>query len=80
MGNKVIIIVKEECEEIYLKVVFLVDRVFVCWFVRDLQRVQGFKLKNICVIIFFDSYIEFMWLNGLFDVDLDDFDFVYLFK
>lgn len=80
MGNKATTIVKEEREEIHLKVVPPVDRAFMRWLARDLQRVQGFKPKNTRAITPPDSYIEFMRLNGSLDVDLDDPDLAHLFK
>lgn len=80
MGNKATTTVKEEREEIHLKVVPPVDRAFVRWLARDLQRVQRFKPKNIRAITPPDSYIEFMRLNGSLDVDLDDPDLAHLFK
>ncbi|CAH2072190.1 unnamed protein product [Thlaspi arvense] len=80
MGNKATT-VKEERQEIHLKIVPPLDKVFLRWLARDLQRVQGFKPKNNTrAITPPDSYIEFMRLNGSLDVDLDDPDLAHLFK
>lgn len=80
MGNKATT-VKEEREEIHLKIVPPLDKVFVRWLARDLQRVHGFKPKNNTrAITPPDNYIEFMRLNGSLDVDLDDPDLAHLFK
>ncbi|XP_018445785.1 uncharacterized protein LOC108817561 [Raphanus sativus] len=80
MGNKATTTVKEERVEIHLKVAPSLDRAFVRWLARDLQRVQGFKPKNTRAITPPDNYIEFMRLNGSLDVDLDDPDLAHLFK
>ncbi|CAN8252550.1 unnamed protein product [Cochlearia groenlandica] len=82
MGNKATT-AREEREEIHLKIVPPLDRVFVRWLARDLQRVHGFKPNNnndVRAITPPDRYIEFMRLNGSLDVDLDDPVLAHLFK
>lgn len=81
MGNKATTTVKEEREEIHLKIVPPLDRDFVRWLARDLQRVQGFKPRHSTrAITPPDHYIELMRLNGSLDVDLDDPDLAHLLK
>ncbi|XP_010520460.1 PREDICTED: uncharacterized protein LOC104799562 isoform X2 [Tarenaya hassleriana] len=79
MGNKVTT-VKEEREVIFLKIVPPLDRAYMRWLVRDLERAHGFTPKNPRAIAPPERYIEYMSLNGLLDVDLDDPDLSHLFK
>ncbi|GAB2274565.1 hypothetical protein Dimus_009333 [Dionaea muscipula] len=56
------------------------DPAFVKWLSRDIQRIDGFTLKNSCVIEPPDHYIEYMRLNGMLDLDLNDPDLAHLLK
>ncbi|KAF5206461.1 aspartyl/glutamyl-tRNA (Asn/Gln) amidotransferase subunit B [Thalictrum thalictroides] len=79
MGNKPV--KQEEKKDGYLvKVVPPLDRAYVRWLTRDLERVHGFVPKNLRAIKPPEHYIEQMRLNGLLDLDLDDPDLAHLFK
>ena len=69
MGNKP---AKEEKEEILTRVMPPLDRAFVKWLARDLERIHGFKVTGQPPIRPPDHYIEYMRLQGWLDVDLDD--------
>lgn len=78
MGNKP---VKQKEEEIILaKIVPPLDRAYVRWLTRDLERIHGFTLKNPRAVKPPDHYIEFMRLNGWLDVNLDDPDIAHLLR
>ena len=77
MGNKP---VRQEPEEIFLKVVPPLDRAYVRWLARDLKRIHGFIPVKPRAVKPPDHYIECMRLNGWLDVDLDDPDIRDLFK
>ncbi|KAL6276541.1 hypothetical protein ACE6H2_020142 [Prunus campanulata] len=77
MGNKP---VKQESEEIFLKVVPPLDRTYVRWLARDLERIHGFTPAKPRAVKPPDHYIEYMHLNGWLDVDLADPDLAHLFK
>ncbi|CAK9184686.1 unnamed protein product [Ilex paraguariensis] len=77
MGNKP---AKQEKDEVLLKIVPPLDRAFVRWLARDLERIHGFTPKKIQSVKPPDHYIEYMRLNGWLDVNLDDPDLAQLFK
>ncbi|KAK9939063.1 hypothetical protein M0R45_015772 [Rubus argutus] len=77
MGNKP---VKQEREEVLLKVVPPLDRAYVRWLARDLERIHGFTPANPRAVKPPDHYIEYMRLNGWLDVDLSDPDLAHLLK
>ncbi|PON78821.1 aspartyl/glutamyl-tRNA (Asn/Gln) amidotransferase subunit B [Parasponia andersonii] len=77
MGNKP---VKQEPEEIFLKVVPPLDRAYMRWLARDLERIHGFTPVKPRAVKPPDHYIEYMRLNGWLDVNLDDPDIAHLFK
>ncbi|CAL9000216.1 unnamed protein product [Prunus brigantina] len=77
MGNKP---VKQESEEIFLKVVPPLDHTYVRWLARDLERIHGFTPAKPRAVKPPDHYIEYMHLNGWLDVDLADPDLAHLFK
>ncbi|XP_044504779.1 uncharacterized protein LOC123225025 [Mangifera indica] len=79
MGNKPVS-VKQEREEIFLKIVPPVDRAYVRWLTRDVKRIHGFTPKKPCAVKPPDHYIECMRLNGWLEVNLDDPDLAHLFK
>ncbi|XP_019703676.1 uncharacterized protein [Elaeis guineensis] len=71
---------KEEHEEILVKVMPPMDRAFVRWLARDVQRLHGFAPKNPRAIKPPDHYIEYMQLYGWLDLDMDDPDLSHLVK
>lgn len=79
MGNKP---AKQEQprEEILLKIVPPLDRAYVRWLAWDIERIHGFTPRNPHAVKPPDEYIEYMRMNGLLDVDLDDPDLSHLFK
>ncbi|KAL6966791.1 hypothetical protein U1Q18_032585 [Sarracenia purpurea var. burkii] len=77
MGNKP---AKEEKEEVLLKIVPPLDRAYIRWLARDLERLHRFTPRNPQSVKPPDHYIEHMRLNGGLDVDLDDPDLAHLFK
>ncbi|CAL5426250.1 unnamed protein product [Camellia sinensis] len=77
MGNKP---AKEEKEEIFLKIVPHLDRAYVRWLARDLERIHCFTPRNPRAVKPPDHYIEYMRLNGWLDLDLDDPDLAHLLK
>ncbi|XP_061371413.1 uncharacterized protein LOC133313998 [Gastrolobium bilobum] len=78
MGNKV---GKQEREDvILLKIVPPLDQAYVKWLARDVARIHGFTPKRVRAVKPPDHYVEYMKLNGLLDVDLDDPDIAHLFK
>ncbi|KAA8544325.1 hypothetical protein F0562_022337 [Nyssa sinensis] len=77
MGNKP---VKQEKEEILLKIVPPLDQAYVRWLARDLERIHGFTPKKPRAVKPPDHYIEYMRLNGWLDLDLDDPDLAPLFN
>ncbi|PSR86455.1 Zinc transporter like [Actinidia chinensis var. chinensis] len=90
MGNKAAKQERERSEEkrearkarevILVKVVPPLDRTYVRWLARDLERIYGFAPINPPALEPPDHYIEYMRLNGWLDVDLDDPDLAHLFK
>ena len=90
MGNKAAKQERERSEEkrearkarevILVKVVPPLDRTYVRWLARDLERIYGFAPTNPPALEPPDHYIEYMRLNGWLDVDLDDPDLAHLFK
>ncbi|XP_052186761.1 uncharacterized protein LOC127797696 [Diospyros lotus] len=79
MGNKPVS-VKQEKEEILLKIVPPLDHSCVRWLARDLERIHRFTPRNHRAVKPPDGYIEYMRLYGWLDVDLDDPDLAHLFK
>ncbi|KAJ4724905.1 Aspartyl/glutamyl-tRNA (Asn/Gln) amidotransferase subunit B [Melia azedarach] len=79
MGNKPVV-VREEREEVFLKLVPPVDRTYLRWLMRDLNRIHRFTPKNTRPVKPPDHYIEYMHWNGWLDVNLDDPDLAHLFK
>ncbi|KZV30724.1 hypothetical protein F511_33596 [Dorcoceras hygrometricum] len=77
MGNRH---AKQEKEELLLKIVPPIDRAYVHWLRRDLERIHGFVPRNHRAIKPPDHNIEYMRLNGWLDLDLDDPDLAHLFK
>lgn len=77
MGNKP---AKQEREEVLLKVVPPLDRAYVRWVARDLERIHGLTPVNPRAVKPPEHYIEYMHLNGWLDVDLGDPDLAHLFK
>ncbi|MQL81200.1 hypothetical protein Taro_013656 [Colocasia esculenta] len=71
---------KPEKEEILVKVVPPLDRAFVKWLARDLERIHGYTVRDQPAIRPPDHYIEYMRLYGWLDVDLDDPDIDRLLK
>lgn len=70
----------ERKEEILLKVVPPLDRAYIRWLTRDLERNHSFAPVNPRSIRPPDHYIEYMCLHGWLDVDMDDPDIAHLFK
>lgn len=77
MGNRP---VKQEKEEVFLKVVPPLDHAYVRWLARDLKRIHDFTPVNPRSVMPPDHYIDYMRLNGWLDVDLNDPDLAHLFK
>ncbi|KAK9755546.1 hypothetical protein RND81_01G033400 [Saponaria officinalis] len=77
MGNRP---AKIEKEEILVRVAPPIDPTFARWLARDIQKIEGFTVKNPLAITPPDHYIEYMRLNGWLDLDLDDPDLAHLFK
>lgn len=78
MGNKPVKPAKKE--GLLLKIVPPVDRAYVRWLTRDLERVHGFAPTNPTAVRPPDHYIEYMQLYGWLDLDLDDPDMSHLLK
>ncbi|KAK3032759.1 hypothetical protein RJ639_034908 [Escallonia herrerae] len=78
MGNKPA--KPEEKEEILLKIVPPLDRAYVQWLARDLERIYGYTTVNVRAVKPPDHYIEYMRLNGWLDLSLDDPDLAHLHK
>ncbi|OWM69031.1 uncharacterized protein LOC116211346 [Punica granatum] len=78
MGNKPV--KEEKRDEIMLKIVPPLDRAYVHWLARDLERIHGYTPRNARAVRPPDHYIEYMHLNGWLDVDLDDPDLAHLLK
>ncbi|PIM99097.1 hypothetical protein CDL12_28410 [Handroanthus impetiginosus] len=70
----------KENEELVLKYVPPIDRAYVRWLARDLERIYGFAPRNPQAIEPPDHYVEYMRLNGWLELDLDDPDLAHLFK
>ncbi|KAL8131431.1 uncharacterized protein LOC141711593 [Apium graveolens] len=79
MGNKP---AKPEAkkDEMLVKVMPPLDRTYVRWLARDLERIYGYTPKYPCAVKPPDHYIEYMRLQGWLDVDLNDPDLAHLFK
>ncbi|KAL4380247.1 hypothetical protein HN51_064636 [Arachis hypogaea] len=78
MGNKM---GKQEKDDvIFLKIVPPVDQVYAKWLARDVERIHRFVPKHTRAVKPPDHYVEYMKLNGLLDVDLDDPALAHLFK
>ncbi|KAF8403355.1 hypothetical protein HHK36_011457 [Tetracentron sinense] len=77
MGNRH---VKQEKEEILVRIVPPLDQAYVRWLARDLEMIHGFTPKNPRAVKPPEHYIEYMRLNGWMDVNLDDPDLAHLFK
>ncbi|KAK1276472.1 hypothetical protein QJS04_geneDACA011701 [Acorus gramineus] len=77
MGNKP---TKQEEGEIMVKAMPPMDRAYVKWLTRDVERLHGFVPKRPRAIKPPDHYIEYMQLYGWMDLDLDDPDLAHLFK
>ncbi|XP_073050875.1 uncharacterized protein [Primulina eburnea] len=77
MGNRP---VKQEKEELLLKIVPPIDRAYARWLNRDLERIHGFTPRNPRAIKPPYHYIEQMRLCGWLDLDLDGPDLAHLFK
>ncbi|KAL2500391.1 uncharacterized protein Fot_34239 [Forsythia ovata] len=80
MGNKPAKQENAQNKEVLLKIVPPLDHAYVRWLARDLERIYGFTPRNPRAIKPPDHYIEYMRMNGLLDVNLDDPDLVRLFK
>lgn len=78
MGNKPV--KQQERDEILLKVVPPLDRAYVRWLARDIERIHGYTPKNPSAVKPPEHYIEYMRLSGWLDVNLDDPDLAHLFK
>ncbi|OVA07117.1 hypothetical protein BVC80_1289g33 [Macleaya cordata] len=78
MGNKPA--EKQQKEEVLVKIVPPLDRAYVRWLTRDLERIHGFTPKNQRAIEPPQHYIDYMRLNGWLDLNLDDPDLAHLFK
>ncbi|KAK3007037.1 hypothetical protein RJ639_016656 [Escallonia herrerae] len=78
MGNKPA--KQEEKEEILLKIVPPLDRAYVRWLARDLERIYGYTPVHVRAVKPPDHYIEYMRLNGWLDLSLDDPDLAHLHK
>ncbi|EEF38592.1 uncharacterized protein LOC8263331 [Ricinus communis] len=79
MGNKPVT-VKQEREEILLKIIPPVDRAYIQWLARDVEMIHGWTPRNCRAVEPPDHYIEYMRLNGWIDVALDDPDLAHLFQ
>ncbi|CAM8970319.1 unnamed protein product [Rhodiola kirilowii] len=71
---------KKKKDEILLKIVPPVDRAYVYWLTRDLERIHRFRPKHPQPVKPPDHYIEFMRLHGWLDLNMDDPDLAHLFK
>ncbi|KAL8211394.1 hypothetical protein R6Q57_005831 [Mikania cordata] len=76
MGNKPV----KESEEVVVKVAPPLDRAYVCWLAKDLERIYGYVPTKPRAIKPPDHYIEYMRMNGWFDLDLNDPDLAHLFN
>lgn len=79
MGNKA---AKPEAkkDEMLVKVMPPLDRTYVRWLARDLERIYGYAPKYPSAVKPPDHYIEYMRLQGWLDLDLNDPDLAHLFK
>lgn len=77
MGNKQ---VKQEKEDILVRVAPPVDPAFARWLARDIQRTEGFTVTGSRSLTPPDHCIEYMRLHGLLDLDLNDPDLAHLVK
>ncbi|XP_076927595.1 uncharacterized protein LOC143591206 [Bidens hawaiensis] len=75
MGNKP----AKEREEAVVKVVPPLDRAYVRWLAKDLERVHGYVPSKPRAVKPPDHYIEYMRMNGWLDLDLNDPDLAHLF-
>ncbi|KAF5789796.1 hypothetical protein HanXRQr2_Chr09g0375451 [Helianthus annuus] len=76
MGNKPV----KEREEPVVKVAPPLDRAYVHWLAKDLERVHGYVPKKPRAVKPPDHYIEYMRMNGWLDLDLNDPDLAHLFN
>lgn len=86
MGNKpvkqergIVPPLDQERAQILLKIVPPLDRAYVRWLGRDVERIHRFTPKNCRAVKPPDHYIEWMRLNGWLDVSLDDPDLAHIF-
>lgn len=77
MGNKP---AKQREEVAGVKVVPPLDRAYVRWLARDLERIYGYVPSKPRAVKPPDHYIEYMKLNGWLDLDLNDPDLAHLFN
>lgn len=80
MGNKPAKPEEKKKDELQLKIVPPLDRAYTHWLTRDLERIYGFTPRNPRAIKPPDHYIEYMRMNGMLELDLDDGDLAHLFK
>lgn len=70
----------EKKDELQLKIVLPLDRAYTRWLGRDLERIYSFTPRNPRAIRPPDHYIEYMRMNGMLELELDDRDLAHLFK
>uniref|UniRef100_A0A7N0UZU1 Transcription repressor n=1 Tax=Kalanchoe fedtschenkoi TaxID=63787 RepID=A0A7N0UZU1_KALFE len=70
----------EKKDQVLVKVVPPLDRAYVYWLTRDLERIHRFTPKKQQPVKPPDHCIEFMRLHGWLDLNLDDPDLAHLFK
>ncbi|XP_051134436.1 uncharacterized protein LOC127253737 isoform X2 [Andrographis paniculata] len=78
MGNKPA--KQEKNEEVMPKIAPPVDRAYLHWLSRDLERIYGFAPKKPHAVKPPDHYVEYMRMNGWLDLDLNDPDLAHLLK
>ncbi|KAK8935023.1 hypothetical protein KSP39_PZI014747 [Platanthera zijinensis] len=67
-------------DEILVKVMPPVDRTYIRWLTRDLQRLHGYTPKNPRAIEPPENVVHLMRLNGDLDLDMNDPDLAPLFR
>ncbi|KAK7361956.1 hypothetical protein VNO77_04052 [Canavalia gladiata] len=80
MGNKLEKQKQEVDNMTLLKIVPPIDQTYAKWLAKDVARIHGYTPQYTRAVEPPDHYVEYMKLNGLLDVDLNDPDLAHLFK
>ncbi|XP_042446993.1 uncharacterized protein LOC122031865 [Zingiber officinale] len=67
-------------DEILVKAMPPIDRVFARWLAHDVRRLHDFAPRKLRAIKPPEHYIEYMRLYGWLDLDMDDPDLAHLIK